>query len=95
MVACYNEKARIIEDVKWLEEKMDSILDKKDLKELILPRGHPVAVALHVARNACRHLERRLMSLMKLLPGLIDPIALKYVNKLSDYLFTLSLYINR
>jgi len=96
MIACYSEKARIIEeDVKWLEEKMDSILNKIDLKEFILPGGHPAAATLHVARTVCRRLERRLTSLMKLLPGLIDPIALKYVNRLSDYLFTLSLYINK
>ncbi len=96
MIAGYSGKARIVEeDVKWLEEKIDSISDEINLKEFVLPGGHPAAAALHVARTVCRRLERRLVSLMKLLPGLIDPIILKYVNRLSDYLFVLSLYINK
>lgn len=96
MIAGYNSRAKVVEeDVRRLEEKIDSILNEVALKEFIIPGGHPSAAALHVARTVCRRLERRLVSLMKLLPGLIDPIVLKYVNRLSDYLFTLSLYINK
>lgn len=96
MIIGYSDKARITdEDVRWLEKRMDEMSTELHLGEFTLPGGHPSAAALHVARAVCRRLERRLTSLMRILPGLIDSIVLRYVNRLSDYLFVAALYVNK
>ncbi len=95
LIVGYGSKARVTdEDVEWLEKAIDEMMDTVTLEGFIIPGGHPSAAALHVARSVCRRLERRLVSLKRLLPGFIDEVALKYVNRLSDYLFVLALYVN-
>jgi cob(I)alamin adenosyltransferase len=62
------------------------------LKGFILPGGHPVAAQLHHARTICRRAERLLVHARKHRP--IDPLLMRYLNRLSDLLFTMARYAN-
>lgn len=62
-----------------------------ELKFFILPGGHPVASHAHIARCVCRRAERCVTHLSETEP--IDDGLIKYLNRLSDYLFTLARYI--
>ena len=57
-----------------------------DLKNFLLPGGHPAVADAHVARAVCRRAERRCVSLAR--EQKIDPELIKYLNRLSDLLFT-------
>lgn len=95
MIIGFSEKTRITEeDVRWLEKRIDEISDETRLFVFVLPTGHHVAAALHVARTTCRRLERRIVSLNNLLPGTVNGIILEYINRLSDYLYAAALYVN-
>ncbi len=63
------------------------------LKEFILPGGSHAAALAHVARSVCRRAERALVTLGK--SQALSPLALKYVNRLSDLLFILARTLNR
>ena len=69
----------------WIDA-MDTKLPP--LKNFILPSGGLAAAQFHVARTVCRRTERDLVSLLE--EEQINPIAFTYVNRLSDYLFTLA-----
>jgi cob(I)alamin adenosyltransferase len=56
-----------------------------ELKSFVLPGGSEVAARLHVARAVCRRAERR-----ALVAGDVNPLALVYLNRLSDLLFILA-----
>jgi cob(I)alamin adenosyltransferase len=58
----------------------------------ILPGGHPVSAALHVARTVCRRAERRVVTLHQQTP--VPPWVLAYLNRLSDLLFMLARWVN-
>ena len=61
------------------------------MKFFILPGGHPTVSSLHVARCVCRRAERLCVHLQE--ENLfIDPLVIKYINRLSDHLFTLARY---
>ena len=62
------------------------------LKNFILPGGSPGAGALHVARTVCRRAERRLVALAR--QEAVGPLALAYLNRLSDALFVFARYEN-
>ena len=81
-------------DIKWLEEWIQKI-DKKlpPLKNFILPGGSYAASLLHVARAFSRRAERRAVSL-KGEQG-VNQIILKYLNRLSDFLFYLARWVNQ
>jgi cob(I)alamin adenosyltransferase len=77
-------------------EMMEKEIDKMDaslppLKNFILPSGTPTVSKCHIARTVCRRAERNLISLGK--EERIDPLHLKYLNRLSDYLFVLARFI--
>ena len=77
------------EDVSVMEkniDKMDETLPK--LKNFILPSGHSTVSKCHIARTVCRRAERNLVALSK--EGEVDPLHIKYLNRLSDYLFVLA-----
>jgi cob(I)alamin adenosyltransferase len=80
-------------DVEWMENLIDEYYGKAPLTNFILPGGHPAASQLHIARTIMRRAERRLVKLVR--EGLYPDIALKAVNRLSDLLFAMALYINR
>jgi len=95
MIIGFGDRAHITrEDVKWLEEKIDEINTRVQLSVFVLPTGHRAAAALHVARTICRRLERRIVSLTRLLPGVINEVIVEYINRLSDYLYAAALYVN-
>lgn len=58
------------------------------LDSFVLPGGTPAAAHLHLARTVCRRAERVITALMT--QEAINPIALHYVNRLSDHLFVLA-----
>lgn len=79
--------------VNRLEKEID-LLDKKlpALKNFILPGGSIAGANLHLTRTVSRRVERSIVALAK--EERINPLALSYVNRLSDWLFVLARYIN-
>lgn len=76
-------------DVEFLEKKMDEMdQELPEMKSFVLPGGHTTVSYCHLARCVCRRAERNVSHLSELEP--INPIVLKYLNRLSDYLFVLS-----
>lgn len=86
---------RIFEaDVIFLEKEIDSMEEKLEpLHSFVLPGGHIAVSHCHVARTICRRAERKTIQLAE--TSHIDPIVIKYLNRLSDFLFVLSRLISR
>jgi cob(I)alamin adenosyltransferase len=81
--------------VKRLEEEIDAMNSElKPLRSFVLPGGTPGAAALHVARTVCRRAERLMVELAAQPNEPVGAPALKYINRLSDYLFVASRYVN-
>ncbi len=75
------------EDVSLLEKEMDRMNEViPPMKSFVLPGGHPVLSQLHIARCVCRRAERCCVRLDQESKE-IEPVILKYLNRLSDYLF--------
>lgn len=74
----------------WMDE-METQLEP--LKYFILPGGGKSATALHVARTVCRRAERNLVFLNE--TEEVRPELIKYLNRLSDYLFVLARYVSK
>lgn len=75
-------------DISFLENQidgMDAVLP--EMKSFVLPGGHASVSFGHIARTVCRRAERMVIALNEL--EKIDPLVLKYVNRLSDYIFVL------
>lgn len=73
--------------VTYLEERMDVLIDEApELERFILPGGSEAAAAMHVARTVARRAERQIVTLYQRETE-INPIPLKYMNRLSDYFF--------
>ncbi len=80
--------------ITYLEERMDSLIDEApELERFILPGGSEAAAALHVARTVARRAERQIVSLYNNVEE-INPIPLKYMNRLSDYFFATARVVN-
>ena len=80
------------EDVVLLEKEMDRMeLDLQPMKSFILPGGTVAVSHTHVARCICRRAERLCVRL-QLDDDTLEPLVIKYLNRLSDYLFMLSRY---
>ena len=78
-------------DVERLEHLIDTLdAEVPPLRRFILAGGTPAGAALHVARTVCRRAERRMVALQ---PP-VDPVLLRYVNRLSDLLFVLARVVN-
>jgi cob(I)alamin adenosyltransferase len=74
--------------------RLEGLIDRLDaevppLRHFVLAGGTLPGAALHVARAVCRRAERRIVSLPDL-----DPVLLRYVNRLSDLLFVLARVVN-
>lgn len=77
-----------------LEQAMDACnAELSPLKEFILPGGCRAAAICHLARAICRRAERALVALSR--GSTVPPSALKFVNRLSDYLFVIARVLNR
>jgi cob(I)alamin adenosyltransferase len=83
------------QQVKRLEDEIDFMnAELKPLRSFILPGGKPAAAALHVARTVSRRAERLMVELAAIPGEPVSTAALKYVNRLSDYLFVVGRYVN-
>lgn len=81
--------------VKRLEDEIDEMnAELKPLRSFVLPGGSPAAAALHVARTVSRRAERLMVELAEDPNEPVSAAALKYINRLSDFLFVASRYVN-
>lgn len=81
-------------EIEELEQWMDEMEETLEpLQFFILPGGGRVATALHVARTVCRRAERAMVFLNE--TEAVRPELIKYLNRLSDYLFVLARYASK
>jgi cob(I)alamin adenosyltransferase len=81
------------EDIRLLEEEIDKMNETLPvMKSFILPGGHIAVSTAHVTRCICRRAERLCVN-MKEHELFVEPLVIKYLNRLSDYLFVLARYI--
>jgi len=85
---------RIVEaQVARLEREIDEMnAALQPLESFVLPGGRAAAAYLHLARTTARRAERLMTALAEKNP--INPVAIKYINRLSDHLFVLARYLN-
>ncbi len=87
-----NLKAIDLALISKLEVAMDSMDSQlKELKSFILPGGSQSIAVCHICRTVCRRAERRVVTLASI--DAINENLIIYLNRLSDYFFTLSRYI--
>lgn len=83
------------EEVTQLELAIDALEEPLEpLRNFILPGGTKAAAALHVARGVCRRAERHVVHLASVENIEISPWIIRYLNRLSDYLFVAARYAN-
>ena len=75
---------------RWIDE-LDSQTPK--IRAFVLPGGCELAAHCHVARTVCRRAERRILMLAE--QEYVDPLVLRWFNRLSDYLFIAARYLNK
>lgn len=81
-------------EITELEEWMDAFEEKLEpLQFFILPGGGGSATSIHVARTVCRRAERTMVFLNE--SEEVRPELIKYLNRLSDYLFVLARYVSK
>lgn len=81
---CVNET-----DVQMLEQAIDRMDEEiPPMKYFVLPGGSESIAFSHLARTICRRAERRILDLAGTVP--VDETVVKYINRLSDYLFVLA-----
>ena len=81
--------------VAWLETEIDRLnAELAPLRSFVLPGGGAAAAGLHLARTVCRRAERLIAELKDKAGESVSADVLKYVNRLSDYLFVASRYAN-
>ncbi len=80
--------------VDFLEERIDVyIQEAPELERFILPGGSKAAATIHVCRTVTRRAERLITTLHREAEP-VNPIVLKYINRLSDYFFAIARVIN-
>ena len=76
-------------DIEFLEKEIDTMEDSlPQMTHFVLPGGHTTVSYCHIARCVCRRAERLAVHLHELEPT--DELVIKYLNRLSDYLFVLA-----
>lgn len=90
------EPLRIVESqVKRVESDIDTLnADLSPLRSFVLPGGSPAAAALHLARTVSRRAERLMVELAGKPEETVNPQALKYINRVSDFLFVAARVVN-
>lgn len=79
-------------DIEFLEQKIDEMTAQlPPMKSFILPGGHVAVSSIHIARCVCRRAERLAVG-MQQHELFVDAQVIQYLNRLSDYLFTLARY---
>jgi cob(I)alamin adenosyltransferase len=82
-------------DITFLEKEIDTMNEAlPEMKHFILPGGHSSVSITHIARCVCRRAERCCVNL-KAQDGQVEPLIIKYLNRLSDYLFVLARYLGK
>jgi len=77
------------QDVQLMEKEIDRMnLLLPELRSFILPGGHPLVSLCHICRTVCRRAERLTIRLAA--EAKIDDLIIRYLNRLSDYLFVLA-----
>ncbi len=80
-------------DIGFIESEIDRMNKTIPvMKSFILPGGHTLSSQLHIARCVCRRAERCCVRL-EVESLEVEPVILKYLNRLSDYLFVLARYM--
>jgi cob(I)alamin adenosyltransferase len=80
-------------DIIRLENAIDAMEeDLPPIKQFILPSGHVTGSLAHIVRTVCRRAERNVVALHSL--EQVDPLVIKYLNRLADYFFVLARYLN-
>jgi cob(I)alamin adenosyltransferase len=78
-----------------LEQEIDLLnAELAPLRSFVLPGGTPAAAYLHLARTICRRVERLMVELADKPGESVSASALKYINRLSDFLFVASRHAN-
>ena len=81
-------------EIEELENWMDDFEEElQPLQYFILPGGGKAATSLHICRTVCRRAERSLVFLNE--TEAVRPELIKYLNRLSDYLFVLARYMSK
>jgi cob(I)alamin adenosyltransferase len=81
--------------VAWMEAEIDRLNDAlQPLRSFILPGGSAAAAHLHLARTVCRRAERLMVELADQPGEEVSSAGLKYVNRLSDFLFVAARHAN-
>lgn len=76
-------------DVEFLEKEIDRMNETlPEMRSFVLPGGHTTVSYCHLARTVCRRAERRTIELGA--DGSVPDLVVRYLNRLSDYLFVLS-----
>ena len=90
------EPLRIVQaQVDRIEAEIDELnADLAPLRSFVLPGGTPAAAHLHLARTVSRRAERLMTELAATEGETVAAPALKYINRLSDFLFVASRYLN-
>lgn len=82
------------EMIDFLEQRIDAYTEEApELQRFILPGGTKAAASIHIARTVTRRAERKVISLTKQQES-VAPLAQRYLNRLSDYLFAVARVIN-
>ena len=91
-----HEMLRIVPaQVERIEKDIDRLnAELQPLRSFVLPGGSGAAAALHMARTICRRAERAMVALAAKEPGQVGEAALRYINRLSDFLFVASRWVN-
>lgn len=80
-------------DVTWLEDRIDAMNEVlPEMRSFILPGGNLASSTCHVARCVCRRAERICVAMQEQQEE-VPPIVIRYLNRLSDFLFVLARYI--
>ena len=78
-----------------LETEIDELnIELAPLRSFVLPAGHPAAAQLHVCRTVCRRAERLIVELAALDNEPVSDGAIAYINRLSDFFFVASRWVN-
>ena len=81
------------DDIALLEKEIDRMSGELPvMKSFILPGGHVAVSVAHISRCVCRRAERICVDMVES-RLFVEPLVIKYLNRLSDYLFVLARYI--
>ncbi len=83
-----SQTARVEADIDLLNEKL------APLRSFVLPGGSAASAALHLARTVARRAERHMVELAQKPDEIVTPAALKYINRVSDFLFVAARAVN-